>query len=87
MAERSSVEAVQVHCSEKALEATVTSTRRLTKVAGLALFVVVFLFSFFGWPSKVINDANVHSQSLAKGLERLRKATKVRLLKGFLKAS
>ena len=60
-----SAEAVQVHCSgDKALEATVKSTRRLTKIAGLTLFVVVFLFSFFGWPSNVINDEQVHSQCL-----------------------
>eukprot|EP00913_Durusdinium_trenchii_P013240 g12427.t1 len=43
------VEPVQMHCTgDKVVKATAKSTRRLTKIAGLALFVIIFLFSFLG---------------------------------------
>lgn len=62
----SPVEPVQMHCTgEKAMKHAHTTTRRVTKIAGLALFVIIFLFSFFGWPSTVIEDETVHRQILA----------------------
>lgn len=62
----SPVEPVQMHCTgEKAMKHAHTTTRRLTKIAGLTLFVTIFLFSFFGWPSNVIEDETVHRQILA----------------------
>ncbi|CAJ1342348.1 unnamed protein product [Effrenium voratum] len=55
-----------VNCSgEKAMEGAVKSTRRITKIVGLALFGVIFLFSFFGWPSNVIEGEAIHGQILA----------------------
>jgi len=60
------VEPVQMHCTgDKAMKHAHTTTRRVTKIAGLALFVIIFLFSFFGWPSNVIEDEAVHRQILA----------------------
>lgn len=62
----SPVEPVQMHCTgDKALKHAHTTTRRVTKIAGLALFVIIFLFSFFGWPSTVIEDETVHRKILA----------------------
>ncbi|CAK9056731.1 unnamed protein product [Durusdinium trenchii] len=60
------VEPVQMHCTgDKVVKATAKSTRRLTKIAGLALFVIIFLFSFLGWPSNVIEDETIHKKILA----------------------
>lgn len=57
---------VDVSCTgEKAVKGAVTSTRRLMKIAGLGLFIVIFVFAFFGWPSNVIENEDVHRKILA----------------------
>ncbi|CAE7210868.1 nhaD, partial [Symbiodinium pilosum] len=50
--------------SEKVTRGLVTSSRRLTKIAGLALFGIVFLFAFLGWPGAVIDDEATHRKIL-----------------------
>ncbi|CAK9016597.1 unnamed protein product [Durusdinium trenchii] len=57
---------VEVTCTgEKAVKGAVTSTRRLMKIAGLGLFLVIFAFAFFGWPSNVIENDDTHRKILA----------------------
>ncbi|CAE7318927.1 NHD2 [Symbiodinium natans] len=42
-----------------------TGSRRLAKISGLALFGIIFLFAFLGWPGFVIEDDATHRGILA----------------------
>ncbi|CAE7208461.1 NHD1 [Symbiodinium natans] len=47
------------------VQGAVTTTRRTMKIAGLALFAMVFVFAFFGWPTNLLEDAATHRRVLA----------------------
>jgi len=58
--------AADVACTnDKVVQGAVTTTRRTMKIAGLALFAVVFTFAFFGWPTNLLEDAATHRAVLA----------------------
>jgi len=58
-------EAEESGCAtDKVVKVATTSTRRLMKISSLTLFALVFLLAFLGWPSVVIEDAEIHRSIL-----------------------